>query len=162
MLERLKKEGKRKDTPKWSKQCMLNGIFLPQSHRFLLLSVATTQRSWVTSRTRAQGLSMGQRKPGSCHWEMQVNPGVSSQGLSMVVSVPPSELPATIALGTCPAEIINTGCIRRSLSPFDASSVCHVARPETQLKVHTMHACAAQGEALEEISKGRRNHEGGS
>lgn len=80
------------------------------------------QSLWATRRTGAQG-----PPPPSREWKspdqplgLQAHPSRSSQG---------SRLPATTALRIRPAEIINAGCERRSSSPFDSGSVCHVARP---------------------------------
>lgn len=75
----------------------------------------------MTRRTGAQG-----PPPPSREWKSPDSTGVAgtpqqdSQG---------SRLPATTALRIHPAEIINAGCERRSSSPFDSGSVCHVARP---------------------------------
>lgn len=52
----------------------------------------------------------------------------------MVASVPCSRLPVTTALRTGPAAIINAGYEQRSSSPFDSSSVCHVAARPPHLK----------------------------
>lgn len=44
----------------------------------------------------------------------------------MEASVPPSQLPATNALRTRPAEIINTGCERRPSSPLTPAQLVTV------------------------------------
>lgn len=96
--------------------------FGPQSHRSLHSFHCYPSPS---GRLGGQGPRDPRPRAGSGRAPIQplglrAHPSRSSQG---------SRLPATTALRIHPAEIINAGCERRSSSPFDSGSVCHVARP---------------------------------
>lgn len=90
-------------------------------------------------------MSPESRSPEPSPWEVRVNPSVSSRGLSMEASDPLSQLPATKALRTQPAEIINAGCEWRPSSPLTPAQLLTVHPVQSPERSRRGKECGQEG-----------------